>query len=154
MLMPTPPLITPSMFHVPCFPTHLPCVCVGIGSVYSGLNGYRYRSRFRYLYLSLHRYAYMYVYLPPSLLPRMPMPPRLLKQVPEPPTHIAFSCVIPSAKGGATPIILSHVVYEHFNETYPEFCKKVGTEKESRQAFGYIDLVRICMDAFDHQSNI
>ena len=48
-----------------------------------------------------------------------------MAQTPNPPTHIFFFCDVEPPKGGETPIILSHRVYDNMRKNFPEFTKKV-----------------------------
>mmetsp|Transcript_36827 Transcript_36827/g.95372 ORF Transcript_36827/g.95372 Transcript_36827/m.95372 type:complete len:675 (-) Transcript_36827:23-2047(-) len=48
-----------------------------------------------------------------------------MAQVPNPPSHIFFYCDVEAKEGGETPIILSNLVFEHFQKNHPDFCAKV-----------------------------
>ncbi|KAK1290093.1 Clavaminate synthase-like protein [Acorus calamus] len=48
-----------------------------------------------------------------------------MAQVPEYPSKLFFYCEVEPQKGGETPIVLSHVIYERMKEKYPEFVEKL-----------------------------
>lgn len=48
-----------------------------------------------------------------------------MAQVPEFPSKLFFFCEVEPAKGGETPIVLSHIVYERMREKYPDFVEKL-----------------------------
>lgn len=48
-----------------------------------------------------------------------------MAQVPSPPNYVAFYCQREPSEGGETPIILSRVVSEYFERSYPEFYDRV-----------------------------
>ncbi|XP_008228422.1 PREDICTED: clavaminate synthase-like protein At3g21360 [Prunus mume] len=48
-----------------------------------------------------------------------------MAQVPEYPAKLFFFCEVEPGRGGETPIVLSHIVYERMKERYPEFVDKL-----------------------------
>lgn len=48
-----------------------------------------------------------------------------MAQVPEYPAIVFFFCEVKPAEGGETPILLSHLVYERMQATYPDFVEKL-----------------------------
>ncbi|KAL6996398.1 hypothetical protein U1Q18_006526 [Sarracenia purpurea var. burkii] len=48
-----------------------------------------------------------------------------LAQVPKFPSKLFFFCEIAPAKGGETPIVLSHIIYQRMKEKYPEFVERL-----------------------------
>ncbi|PSS09769.1 Clavaminate synthase-like protein [Actinidia chinensis var. chinensis] len=48
-----------------------------------------------------------------------------MAQVPKFPAKVFFFCEVEPGKGGETPIVLSHVIYERMREKYPEFVERL-----------------------------
>ncbi|GFP97786.1 clavaminate synthase-like protein at3g21360 [Phtheirospermum japonicum] len=48
-----------------------------------------------------------------------------MAQLPEYPSKLFFYCDVEPARGGETPIVLSHVVYDRMKEKYPDFVQKL-----------------------------
>ncbi|KAL6996402.1 hypothetical protein U1Q18_006530 [Sarracenia purpurea var. burkii] len=48
-----------------------------------------------------------------------------MAQVPKFPSKLFFFCEVEPGKGGETPIVLSHIVYERMKEKYPEFVERL-----------------------------
>ncbi|KAI7985333.1 Clavaminate synthase-like protein [Camellia lanceoleosa] len=48
-----------------------------------------------------------------------------MAQVPKVPAKLFFFCEVEPGKGGETPIVLSHIVYERMKEKYPEFVERL-----------------------------
>lgn len=46
-------------------------------------------------------------------------------QVPEFPSKLFFFCEIEPKKGGETPIVLSHIIYEKMKEKHPDFVQQL-----------------------------
>ncbi|XP_052180959.1 clavaminate synthase-like protein At3g21360 [Diospyros lotus] len=48
-----------------------------------------------------------------------------MAQVPKFPSKLFFFCEVEPGKGGETPIVLSHIVYDRMKEKYPEFVEQL-----------------------------
>ncbi|KAL6006073.1 hypothetical protein ACLOJK_040118 [Asimina triloba] len=48
-----------------------------------------------------------------------------MAQVPEFPSKLFFFCEVEPGRGGETPIVLSHLVYEKMKQKYPDFVEKL-----------------------------
>lgn len=55
----------------------------------------------------------------------MPYSLRVCKQVPTFPSKLFFYCEVEPGKGGETPIVLSHIVYQRMKIKYPEFVERL-----------------------------
>ncbi|KAL6996400.1 hypothetical protein U1Q18_006528 [Sarracenia purpurea var. burkii] len=50
---------------------------------------------------------------------------KVLGAVPKFPSKLFFFCEVAPAKGGETPIVLSHIIYQRMKEKYPEFVEQL-----------------------------